>query len=163
MRGGCPNDLAPAALADGTLAVALPQRIAAVAGHLPSTVDVGMLPPLPPAVAEAAYNIASEAVANAVRHARATKVRVEVIAAAGQLRVSEHDDGGGIPTEASPGIGLASMRTRAAALGGTLKVASSPAGTTVALALPLETPAEELRTSPCAQSSPTTTPCTFTG
>ncbi|AIX99670.1 histidine kinase [Arthrobacter sp. PAMC 25486] len=148
------DDLAPAALADGTLAGALPQRINAVAGHLPSQVKIGALPVLPPGLEEAVYNVASEAVANAARHAHATAVTVEVTAVARLLTLRVHDDGRGIPADAIPGIGLASMRARAATLGGTVDGASSPDGTTVTLSLPLSPPPSPALSSPLSLPLP---------
>ncbi len=59
------------------------------------------------------------------------------------VRVVLADDGAGFPAaDGDPrpgGVGLASMRTRARAVGGELTVTSGPAGTRVAAGLPLET------------------------
>ncbi len=135
------EDLVPAALAGAELAAVLPQRVAAVAGQLPHTVHIGALPPLPPAVAEAVYNVTSEAVANVAKHAHAHYVEVRVDVLGGRhgpvLAVSVDDDGTGFGPDAAAGIGLASMRERAAALGGGLSVDSGPGGTCVSLTLPL--------------------------
>jgi signal transduction histidine kinase len=89
--------------------------------------------------AEALIRIVCEAVRNATRHGGADAITLELLAADGVcLRV--HDNGCGfVPTEqaAHPhGFGLVSMRERAAAIGGALRIESDPAsGTTVEVRL----------------------------
>ncbi|MGI5242047.1 sensor histidine kinase [Dactylosporangium sp. CA-139066] len=96
---------------------------------------------LPAATEVAAYRIAVEALANARRHAGATAVHLRLRLDAGALTVTVTDDGHGtmIPAERDEGggVGMHSMRERAAELGGELTVASSPHGTTVSARLPL--------------------------
>jgi signal transduction histidine kinase len=89
-------------------------------------IESGDLPTLPAAVEVAALRIAQEAVLNAVRHADAGKVRVGLRAERGRLIVEVADDGTGIPEGARHGVGLGSMRERAAELGGSCTI--SPAG-----------------------------------
>ncbi|HEX5588915.1 MAG TPA: histidine kinase [Candidatus Limnocylindrales bacterium] len=112
----------------------------------PPTVDVladGPIPELPPAVEVAAYRIAVEAITNAARHAGASSCRVRVAAPiigderpALQLEIA--DDGAGLPEIVRPGIGLVSMRERAAEVGGSCVVESAPgSGTRVVARLPL--------------------------
>jgi signal transduction histidine kinase len=104
------------------------------------TPDSEALPPLPAAVEVAAYRIAQEAVTNAARHAGARNctVRISPDEEAGVLRLEVTDDGRGIPVDRSAGIGLASMRERAAELGGACTVeAASSDGTRVVAVLPL--------------------------
>ncbi|WP_344862011.1 sensor histidine kinase [Planomonospora alba] len=92
---------------------------------------------LPAAVEVAAYRIVQEALTNARRHARARTVRV-VLELGGPVRVRVSDDGVGVPEERRSGVGLASMRERAAELGGTCVIVSPPEGGTVVEAvLPL--------------------------
>jgi signal transduction histidine kinase len=81
---------------------------------------------LPDAVETAAHYIVSEGLANAVKHANASTVRVGVKLCDGTLRVDVRDDGvgGADPTH---GSGLVGLRDRVAALGGTITV-HSPAG-----------------------------------
>ena len=92
------------------------------------------LPPLPAAVEVAAYHIAREAMTNALRHARARSCRVslafEAAPAQPQLRVEIADDGVGVPEERRAGVGLASMRERAAELGGSCTIEVPPTGGT---------------------------------
>jgi signal transduction histidine kinase len=100
-----------------------------------STAELGALPA---AVEVAAYRIAVEAVTNAARHsgARACVVRIGGRPGA-ELTVDVADDGRGIDPEAPAGIGLASMRERAAEVGGTLQVGRADRGTQVTARLPI--------------------------
>ena len=118
----------------------------AQAGHFgpEPRVDVaaaGALPELPAAVEVAAYRIAVEAMTNAARHsgARACRVRVaEVAAPSHALEIEVTDDGRGLPDRIRPGIGLVSMRERAAEVGGTCVVEPlTGGGTRVMARLPL--------------------------
>ncbi|MBV9879197.1 MAG: GAF domain-containing sensor histidine kinase [Gemmatirosa sp.] len=104
--------------------------------------------PLPPAREEALYRIAREALHNAVKHARAGTVEIRLGVAAGVARVTVRDDGAGFDAHeragahrraaASGGLGLPSMRERAAEAGGALRIDSAPGrGTLVEVMLPL--------------------------
>ncbi|HET6818298.1 MAG TPA: ATP-binding protein [Mycobacteriales bacterium] len=97
------------------------------------------LPRLPAAVEVAAFRIASEAVTNVARHARASRCDVVVRAVDGQLLVRVIDDGAGVRDAGqATGHGLQTMRERAHELRGRLDVTSSPAaGTVVTATLPL--------------------------
>jgi len=103
-------------------------------------VDAGLeLPRLPAAVEVAAYRIAIEAITNAVRHAGARRCHVRIIADTA-LEVQVTDDGHGWAGRLIPGVGIRSMRERAAELGGTLTIEPMPGGGTSVLArLPLTT------------------------
>jgi signal transduction histidine kinase len=81
--------------------------------------------------------VVQEALANAVRHAGATRVLLKVQAQGAGVAVAVIDDGRGIDAAAGPaGHGLASMRRRAALLGATLSVGPAPGqGTEVRLVL----------------------------
>ena len=99
------------------------------------------LPPLPAAVEVAAYRIVQEALSNVVRHAQAHTCVIR-LAMGDALHVEVADDGVGLPAARRVGIGLTSMRERAAELGGTCLVAALPTGgTRVVARLPLP-PAE---------------------
>ena len=90
----------------------------------------GPLPELPAAVEVAAYRIVSEALTNVTRHAGARRARVGLAL----------DDGTGIAAEAQAGVGLVSLRERAAELGGRSEVTCPPTGGTLVRAwLPLST------------------------
>ncbi|WP_369134211.1 histidine kinase [Modestobacter sp. I12A-02662] len=90
---------------------------------------------LPAAVEVAAYRIASEALANVARHARAASCTVRLAREGGALVVTVTDDGRGIPADATAGVGLASLRERAAELGGRGTVDCPPEGGTVVRAV----------------------------
>ena len=94
------------------------------------------LPPLPAAVEVALYRIATEAVSNAEKHADAATctLRLVVDQATGTVRLEIADDGRGIGTDRGTGVGLSSMRERAAELGGTFTVAAGTSGGTVVTA-----------------------------
>jgi signal transduction histidine kinase len=95
------------------------------------------LPPLPAAVEVAAYRIAEEALANVVRHAQA-RTCVVCLSLDDALRLEIWDDGVGLPAERHMGVGLLSLRERAAELGGSCVVEPVPTGgTRVGARLPL--------------------------
>ena len=99
----------------------------------------GDLDRLPAAVEVAAYRIAAEAITNAARHgaARTCSVRLSLN---GALDLEVVDDGTGITDAARAGVGLSSMRERAAELGGSCEVGPAPGGgTRVRARLPVAT------------------------
>jgi PAS domain S-box-containing protein len=69
------------------------------------------------------YRIAQEAVHNAIRHASAKRIEIELTRRGQKLALSIADDGVGLGAESteSTGLGLRSMRYRAERLGGTLR------------------------------------------
>jgi PAS domain S-box-containing protein len=92
-----------------------------------------------PSVEYAAFMVTREAIANAVRHARASEVRVNLAGDASRLRVEVRDNGAGFEqaTQAArPGhLGMIGMRERSIAIGARFDVTSAPGrGTTVVLA-----------------------------
>jgi signal transduction histidine kinase len=90
-----------------------------------------------PAVAHAILRCAQEVFTNAVRHAGARNLWLEVERAADGLTLHARDDGRGA-AEVHPGNGLCGMRERIEKLGGRLDVASAPGqGFTVAAWIPL--------------------------
>jgi signal transduction histidine kinase len=95
------------------------------------------------AVNVAVYRIVQEALTNVMRHARARRVGVtlacETGASSGMLRVTVRDDGRGMDVGAAArGLGLLGATERAAAVGGTLEVASTLGrGVRVELRIPL--------------------------
>jgi two-component system NarL family sensor kinase len=94
------------------------------------------LPTLPASVEVAAYRIATEAITNVVRHAAATQAVVDLSADEGELHVTVTDDGRST-REWAPGVGLSSIRERAAEVGGSCEVGPTPSGGRVAVVLPL--------------------------
>lgn len=99
------------------------------------------LPMLPAAVEVAVYRIAEEAVANVAKHAAASicQVRLE---AADWLRLTVEDDGIGLDPDRVVGVGLLSMRERAAELGGRFEIGPrmDGPGTRLVVQLPVSTP-----------------------
>jgi len=91
---------------------------------------------LPPEVERGLALVLREAVTNIARHARASRVRIEFICEAKTVQLCIGDDGrGGVATD---GNGLAGMRDRVRALGGTLSVDSPHGGgTRVLVRVPL--------------------------
>lgn len=92
---------------------------------------------LPPTVEATAYFVVSEALANAAKHAAATRVGIGARCVAGSLRVQVSDDGiGGADRER--GTGIEGLHDRVAALGGWLTVDSPPGqGTLVVAEIPI--------------------------
>jgi len=92
---------------------------------------------LPEELEAAIYFICSEALANAAKHAAATKVVIDVAARDGALFVLVADDGQG-GAGVGGGSGLRGLADRVEALGGDLRIESPPGGgTLIAARLPL--------------------------
>ncbi|WP_415925686.1 histidine kinase, partial [Streptomyces scabiei] len=94
------------------------------------TVDVaGRAPGLPPHTDLAAFRIVQEALTNVVRHSGSRHARVRLDGGGATLRIRIDDDGPATGAEAGgSGNGLAGMRERAAALGGTIEAGRLPDG-----------------------------------
>jgi signal transduction histidine kinase len=99
-------------------------------------------PALPLPLQLAVYRLAQELAQNVVKHAQATEatLEVEVLTAWVVLRVE--DNGSGFdPARTSDGLGLRSLRSRAALLGGSVHLATAPGqGTQCQVRLPLTPP-----------------------
>jgi signal transduction histidine kinase len=92
-----------------------------------------------PAVATHLYRIAQEAVSNALKHGKATELRLELVHVANGIRLSVSDNGSGLPARPAggSGMGLRIMQYRAGMIGGTLSVQNhSGRGTRVICAVP---------------------------
>jgi signal transduction histidine kinase len=145
--------LHPAILDDLGLPAAIDAYLKKFDGRNGLRVEVsheGMDDRLPPDVEAAAYRIIQEGVTNVSRHADATTCRVNLRCADGVLAIILSDDGIGFdPKEAvgasgGRGLGLISMRERAANLGGRFHVESRRgAGTRLAIMLPAERRVQE--------------------
>ncbi|MFE0178630.1 histidine kinase [Streptomyces sp. NPDC059002] len=102
---------------------------------VPVRMEYDVADPLPSAVETAAYFVVSEAVTNAAKHASADEVHVRVHRAGAALTVLVRDTGVGGADPA--GSGLTGLRSRVAALDGTLHVESPLGGpTTITAELP---------------------------
>jgi signal transduction histidine kinase len=109
----------------------LPEAIRALAARtkLPTAVTVEPGGKLAPAVESAAYFVVAEALTNAVKHSRASRLTVDVTRDGDLLVVQVADDGEGGADPA--GSGLSGLRKRVEALDGELRVASPPGGPTL--------------------------------
>jgi signal transduction histidine kinase len=87
---------------------------------------------IPRQTGTAVYRITREALTNIVRHAHASKASVQVDHHNGRVEVAVHDDGAGADNahgpDSGPGHGIAGMRERAEALGGSLSAGPSTDG-----------------------------------
>jgi signal transduction histidine kinase len=125
----------PAQLAEGGLRPAL----RALARRSPIPVDVSVdVPQRPPASVETAvYYVASEALANAIKHSQATSLLVTVALDSGAIRATVADDGVG-GAELGAGSGLTGLSDRVDALAGRFEIVSPPGGgTTIFVELPV--------------------------
>jgi two-component system NarL family sensor kinase len=95
------------------------------------------LPELPAAVEVAAYRIVTEALTNVIRHSSASAANVRLSTSAGTLHVAIHDDGINLESSWQPGVGLTSIRERAAELGGRCRIQHDRTGGRVDVELPL--------------------------
>ncbi|MBO9524011.1 MAG: sensor histidine kinase [Nocardioidaceae bacterium] len=130
------HELRPPALDDRGLVGAIRQ----LAEHqpLPVQVEAADLGALSAAVEVAAYRIVAESLTNVVRHAGAGSALVRLERSGSELVAEVADDGIGIGEDVQAGVGLLSVRERAAELGGRTDVSCPPTGGTIVRAvLPL--------------------------
>jgi two-component system sensor histidine kinase UhpB len=118
------------------------RRYAVLAGRahgVPVTFDAApALPALRPHLEAALYRVAQEALHNAFRHSGTATVRMGLFRSGRQVVLEVSDDGHGfVPDLQSRGLGLASMRERASAVGGKLSIRSGEPGTVVRMTVPL--------------------------
>jgi signal transduction histidine kinase len=93
---------------------------------------------IPPRVADALYRIGQEAIANAVRHADASKMVISLLHQSTAWQLLIEDDGRGFPSgQDSANFGIRGMGKRAESIGAALDIRSSPgAGTSVQVTVP---------------------------
>jgi signal transduction histidine kinase len=131
----------PSIVADGGILAAVEERCSS----LPLYVSVEAPRELrrqrfPAQIEGAAYFLVAEALANTLKHGRATRATVTMARRDGRLSLSVADDGAGFEPGSTVRHGLAGLEDRFAALGGVVHVASGPgAGTRVTASLPVET------------------------
>jgi len=119
------------------------EAIEAQAARLPLEVVIEADPGLrgvryPPQVEAATWYVVSEALTNAVKHARAHRVLIALAQPDGHLAVEVRDDGCGFDQAAVRGLGLASLADRISIVDGALRIDSSPGrGTTLRAEVPL--------------------------
>lgn len=134
------RDLRPPALDELGLVSATQEQARSFASEGLSIVVAApeSLPALPAAVEVAAYRIVREALTNVARHSRASECLVDIGLTDAALELEVTDDGVGIGPEVHAGVGTASMRERAAELGGSLEISATADGrTSVRAVLPL--------------------------
>ena len=105
----------------------LARAITALAQQAPMRVEVRQpVPQLPARIEAVAYFVCSEALANAAKHAGASRAVMSITATNGRVSVLVEDDGRG-GADPALGTGLGGLADRVQALGGTLDI-RSPAG-----------------------------------
>lgn len=117
------ENLQPAAIDQVGLIDAIRQRAVSLSGGILVEVSgPSQCPPLPAAIEVAAFRIASEAITNVARHAEASRCLVRIVLADDALELSVEDNGRGLAAEHATGIGMISMRQRAAEIGGSCQI-----------------------------------------
>jgi PAS domain S-box-containing protein len=135
-------ELRPESLETEGLIAALQKQAAALSARhgVPIPAMLGDEPGIPLADKEGLYRIAQEAMHNAFKHARPSRVELSLGRVEDELVLKVSDDGQGFdPEESFPGhLGLHSMRERTAKLSARLDIQSTPGkGTAVRVAIPL--------------------------
>ena len=118
----------------------LPAAINALARRSPLPVSVWAATPerLPEGTEANAYFLIAEALTNAVKHARATRVEVSMKCDGRTLMLEIRDDGIGGASMETAGTGLKGIADRASALGGSLTIVSAQReGTSVRATIPV--------------------------
>ncbi|MBN1991815.1 MAG: PAS domain S-box protein [Anaerolineae bacterium] len=142
-------ELRPPTLTQEGLVGALQQRLDAVEERagVKTRLLVAGVELLPAIVEESLYRIAQEALNNALKHASANSVVVQLQAEDGLVTLEVADDGQGFNPDAvgdRGGMGLMSMQERVERLGGFLTVVSNPGeGTTVKVRVKMNQSMEE--------------------
>jgi PAS domain S-box-containing protein len=93
----------------------------------------------------AVYRLVQEALNNVSKHSMAQRAELKVRESSSQIEIEVADDGVGFePNLVREGFGLVGMRERAALLGGTLRIESTPgSGTRVRAEIPLNPASDE--------------------
>jgi signal transduction histidine kinase len=126
----------PAILSEAGLGPAL--RTLARRSRIPVELDVTTDSRLPEPIEAAAYFVASEALANAAKHAQASRMEVSLATRNGSLVLSIRDDGIG-GADPGQGSGLVGLQDRVEAIGGTIRIDSPPnGGTSLVVTLPID-------------------------
>lgn len=139
------RNLSPVELDDNSLHGALAKLTAdvrAIYGVDVQLVAEEALPELGPAAPSQIYRIVQEALNNALRHGRASEIRIRLRLRGNLLWLAVQDNGEGFERRGRPGdggLGLRSMRIRAESLGGRLRVTTSTRGTLVTVLAPFGT------------------------
>jgi len=138
----------PSILDDYGLDFALARHVEEASSHSDVEIDFQYSRPpglgrLPSRIEVTLYRSAQEAITNIVRHSRATRASAVVLQRRDEVTLLIEDDGVGFDVAAvegngSGGLGLTGMKERAALIGGTCAVDSTPQhGTTVRVNIPV--------------------------
>lgn len=84
------------------------------------------------------FRIIQEALQNAIKHARAKKIGVNILLVSDKISVSITDDGIGIDAQMKDGFGIQSMKHRAKLLGGEIIWKNTSPGSKVLITLPIK-------------------------
>ena len=115
----------------------LVSRYGNIAGEVRAVISPAWPAALPAPIALHLARIVQEAVSNAVSHARAAHILIELNAESNRLVAVVSDDGCGIAAGVPEGTGISGMRERAAILGGRLTVRPRDPGTIVRVEVPI--------------------------
>ena len=132
----------PSVLSDGGILEAVEDRC----GRLPISVTLEASDGLrgrrfEDHIESAAYFFVSESLANVLKHADATRATVSLCYGDGGLELGVADDGRGFDPKVAGVGGIAGLRDRIRALGGTITIASGPGrGTRITASLPVAAP-----------------------
>ena len=112
--------------------------------------------PLPRAIASCLYRIAQESLANVRKHAKASRVELELTCDGQEITLSIHDSGVGFDLEAVQvqhlGLGLVNMRERVRSVRGRFDIQSEPGrGTHITVQIPLPGAHHEETTNPVSR------------
>ena len=139
------HNLRPAILEQGLLAALhwIAARFERRTGIACDTRLPRSVPELPAGVPLVAYRAAQEALTNITKHARATRVQIDLSLAGGVLSLEISDNGRGLSQEdlaKSKSFGIRGLHERAGTVGGWIDLSSGPQGTTLILSVPLDLP-----------------------
>jgi signal transduction histidine kinase len=147
-------ELHPHELKEQGLATALQSRLEMVEmrAGLKTDFDCQSMHRLPDQVEQALYRIAQEALNNAIKHARASHVRLKLKLSHSVVRLECEDNGVGFDLgtgRKKGGMGLSGMDKRAVSVGGKLTIASRPGrGTQIVATIPVAEPKSPERGQP---------------
>ena len=111
---------------------------------------------LPAGVPLVAYRTAQEALTNITKHARASRVQIDLSLAGGVLSLEVSDNGRGLSSDdlaKARSFGIRGLHERAGTVGGWVDLSSGDGGTTLILSVPLDTPGQPAHDEPPSRSA----------
>jgi len=132
------RELRPATLGNASLGEAIEREFARLkrAGVTATLIHTSPAEKFSRPVQQLCFQIAREALSNVIKHAHANSVQITVEKIDSAARLSVSDDGCGLESNNSDGIGLAGVRERLELMGGRLTVQSRAGRTTVVAEIP---------------------------